>query len=63
MHPGWMLAVLARYVFTTGMPRYENYPSELRNKITARPMGKSMLGMIRSPGTICGCCARCGRIR
>jgi isopentenyl diphosphate isomerase/L-lactate dehydrogenase-like FMN-dependent dehydrogenase len=43
MHPGWMLAVLARYVFTTGMPRYENYPSELRNKITARPMGKSML--------------------
>ena len=43
MHPGWMFGVLARYVFTTGMPRYENYPSELRNKITARPMGKSML--------------------
>jgi isopentenyl diphosphate isomerase/L-lactate dehydrogenase-like FMN-dependent dehydrogenase len=43
MHPGWMLGVLARYVFTTGMPRYENYPSDLRNKITARPMGKSML--------------------
>ena len=43
MHPGWMLGVLARYVFTSGMPRYENYPSDLRNKITARPMGKSML--------------------
>ena len=43
MHPGWMCGVLARYVFTTGMPRYENYPSELRNRITAQPMGKSML--------------------
>ena len=43
MHPRWMLGVLARYVFTTGMPRYENYPSELKNRITARPMGKSMM--------------------
>ena len=43
MHPGWLLGVLTRYMLTTGMPRYENYPSDLRNKITARPMGKSML--------------------
>jgi isopentenyl diphosphate isomerase/L-lactate dehydrogenase-like FMN-dependent dehydrogenase len=43
MHPGWLLGVLTRYLLTTGMPRYENYPSELKNKITARPMGKSML--------------------
>ena len=43
MHPRWMFGVLARYVFTTGMPRYENYPSELKNRITARPMGKSMM--------------------
>ena len=43
MHPGWMLGVLGRYVFTTGMPRYENYPSDLKNRITAQPMGKSML--------------------
>lgn len=43
MHPRWMLGVLARYVLTTGMPRYENYPSELKAKITARPMGKSMM--------------------
>ncbi len=43
MHPGWLLGVLARYLLTTGMPRYENYPSELKHKITARPMGRSML--------------------
>ena len=43
MHPGWMLNVLAKYVFTTGMPRYENYPSELKYKVTARPMGRSQM--------------------
>ena len=42
-HPRWLLEVLARYVLTTGMPRYENYPSEIKNRITARPMGRSML--------------------
>jgi isopentenyl diphosphate isomerase/L-lactate dehydrogenase-like FMN-dependent dehydrogenase len=42
-HPRWMLGVLARYYFTTGMPRYENYPSELKAKITARPMGRSQM--------------------
>jgi isopentenyl diphosphate isomerase/L-lactate dehydrogenase-like FMN-dependent dehydrogenase len=43
MHPRWMLAVLARYVVSTGMPRYENYPSEIKYRITARPMGRSMM--------------------
>ena len=43
MHPEWLLGVLARYVFTTGMPRYENYPSEVKQRITAMPMGKGML--------------------
>ena len=43
MHPEWLLGVLARYVFTTGMPRYENYPSEFKHRITAQPMGKRML--------------------
>jgi isopentenyl diphosphate isomerase/L-lactate dehydrogenase-like FMN-dependent dehydrogenase len=43
MHPGWLVRVLGRYVLTTGMPRYENYPSELRAKITARPMGRATL--------------------
>jgi isopentenyl diphosphate isomerase/L-lactate dehydrogenase-like FMN-dependent dehydrogenase len=26
-HPRWMLTVLARYLVTTGMPRYQNYPT------------------------------------
>lgn len=42
-HPRWMVGVLGRYVASGGMPRYENYPTELKNKITAAPMGKSML--------------------
>jgi L-lactate dehydrogenase (cytochrome)/(S)-mandelate dehydrogenase len=43
LHPRWMLGVLARYVMTTGMPMYANYPEELKTSITARPMGRSML--------------------
>jgi len=43
MHPRWLAGVLARYMLTTGMPRYQNYPTELRNRITAAPMGKSMM--------------------
>jgi isopentenyl diphosphate isomerase/L-lactate dehydrogenase-like FMN-dependent dehydrogenase len=30
MHPRWLLNVLARYLLTTGMPRRENLPDELR---------------------------------
>ena len=42
-HPRWMFGVLAKYMLSTGMPRYENYPVELKNKITAAPMGKAMM--------------------
>lgn len=42
-HPRWLLGVLARYVMTTGMPRYENYPSEIKYKVTAQPMGRSQM--------------------
>ena len=43
MHPRWLAGVLTKYVVTTGMPRYENYPSELKSRVTARPMGRSMI--------------------
>ncbi len=43
MHPRWLLGVLARYIMTTGMPRYENYPSEIKYKVTAAPMGRSQM--------------------
>jgi isopentenyl diphosphate isomerase/L-lactate dehydrogenase-like FMN-dependent dehydrogenase len=43
MHQRWLWGVLARYVVTTGMPRYENYPTEVKSKITALPMGRSMM--------------------
>jgi (S)-mandelate dehydrogenase len=42
MHPRWIATVLARYLLTTGMPRYENFPRHMQTSITARPMGRSM---------------------
>ncbi len=42
-HPRWMFGVLARYILTTGMPRYENYPSTIKTKITGLPMGRASL--------------------
>lgn len=32
--PGWAFGVLGRYLATTGMPRYENYPDGERGRIT-----------------------------
>ncbi len=40
--PGWLLNVLARYMATTGMPKYENYPPDMRSSIVAKPLGKAM---------------------
>jgi (S)-mandelate dehydrogenase len=34
MHPRWMLGVLGRYIANGGMPTRENFPDELRGKIT-----------------------------
>jgi len=42
LHPRWLATVLARYLMTTGMPRYENYPTQMKQRITALPMGRSM---------------------
>jgi len=42
MHPRWLAGVLMRYLLTTGMPRYENYPAGMQSRITALPMGRSM---------------------
>ncbi|WAH61113.1 alpha-hydroxy-acid oxidizing protein [Pseudomonas silvicola] len=42
-HPRWMFSVLGRYMANDGLPRYENYPTELKNRITAAPVGRGML--------------------
>ena len=42
-HPRWLANVLVRYLLTTGMPRYQNYPAQIKQKITALPMGRSMM--------------------
>jgi isopentenyl diphosphate isomerase/L-lactate dehydrogenase-like FMN-dependent dehydrogenase len=41
MHPRWLFGVLGRYLVTTGMPRYENFPPQTQTRITALPMGRS----------------------
>ncbi|HWI15596.1 MAG TPA: alpha-hydroxy acid oxidase [Burkholderiales bacterium] len=43
LRPRWVLTVLLKYLLTTGMPRYENYPTEVKSRITALPMGRSMM--------------------
>ncbi|HET7595540.1 MAG TPA: alpha-hydroxy acid oxidase [Burkholderiales bacterium] len=43
MHPRWVTDVLLRYLLSSGMPRYENYPTDMKQRITALPMGRSML--------------------
>ena len=40
-HPRWLLGVLTRYMVTTGMPRYANFPAHTQTRITALPMGRS----------------------
>jgi L-lactate dehydrogenase (cytochrome)/(S)-mandelate dehydrogenase len=42
-HTGWLTGVLARYMMNGGMPRYVNYPTEVKQRITASPMGKARL--------------------
>jgi isopentenyl diphosphate isomerase/L-lactate dehydrogenase-like FMN-dependent dehydrogenase len=40
-HPRWLMGVLLRYLVTTGMPRYRNFPAHTQTRITALPMGRS----------------------
>ena len=40
--PRWLLKVIARYMFTSGLPQYENYPAAMRTRVTAQPVGKAM---------------------
>lgn len=37
------VTVLLSSFMTTGMPRYENHPTEAKGRITALPMGRSMM--------------------
>ncbi len=43
MHPRWLFGVLLKYLATTGMPMYQNYPERAKAKMTAGPMGRSSL--------------------
>jgi isopentenyl diphosphate isomerase/L-lactate dehydrogenase-like FMN-dependent dehydrogenase len=43
LHPRWFLNVFARYLMRSGIPMLENYPDELRAKLTADPRRKGGL--------------------
>jgi (S)-mandelate dehydrogenase len=40
-HPRWLFGVLGRYLVTSGMPRYRNFPPHTQTRITALPMGRT----------------------
>ena len=42
-HPRWLMGVMARYLLTTGMPMYANYPERAKAKMTRGPVGRSSL--------------------
>jgi isopentenyl diphosphate isomerase/L-lactate dehydrogenase-like FMN-dependent dehydrogenase len=42
-HPDWLFGTMMRYLVTTGMPMYQNYPAAAKAKLTAGPMGRSSL--------------------
>jgi (S)-mandelate dehydrogenase len=46
LHPAWSLAVMGRYLRTTGMPKQENFPPEFQESIT-RGVGDRADGMRR----------------
>lgn len=37
LHPRWLLGVMARYLLSSGIPRHQNYPEELRRSLIERP--------------------------
>jgi L-lactate dehydrogenase (cytochrome)/(S)-mandelate dehydrogenase len=42
MHPGWFFSVFARYLLRSGIPRFENYPEQLRRSLADAPAGRRM---------------------
>ena len=43
LHPRWLFGTLGRWMLHSGMPRYRNFPSDTQQRVTAAPMGRSML--------------------
>lgn len=43
LHAPWVCSVILRYLLTTGMPRFENFPEVLQRSLTAASKGRSAL--------------------
>ena len=42
LHPRWFLNVFARYLLHSGVPRFENFPEQLRRSMADAPAGRRM---------------------
>ena len=43
LHPRWFATVILRYLLTTGMPRFENFPAALQRSLTDAPKGSNAM--------------------
>lgn len=43
MRPAWLCNVLIRYAATTGIPKFENYPPDVMDRLTSRTLKSSFL--------------------
>ena len=41
--PGWLCGVLLHYAMTSGIPKFENYPPDIMDRLTARTLKSSFL--------------------
>ena len=42
LHAGWFFNVFARYLVRSGIPRFENYPEQLRSSLAGAPASRRM---------------------
>ena len=40
--PGWLFRVLLRYAMTSGIPKFENYPPDIMDGLTARTLSNTL---------------------
>lgn len=48
LHPGWFFSVFARYLVRSGVPMLENYPEELRCRLTETAGAKRQIALPKS---------------
>ena len=66
LHPGWTLGVMGRYMMTSGMPEFANFPARASHRHPRQSQARAASWCRRTnrrAGTTCAGCAICGRVR